>query len=235
MFIFYIIYSIIYVGDYMSLFKLLDIDTNNEALYKTALTHTSYANENGVISYERLEYLGDAVLELVMSDYLYNNTDYKEGVMTKMRAKYVCEEALYEYCLKLGLNKYLLLGHGEEENGGRNRKAIVADIFEAVIGAIYLDKGFETAKNFIYKNVINVIETDDVDFNDYKSLLQELVQTDKRSLEYVVVSEWGPAHNKEFEVIAKIDDIIYGRGIAHSKKEAEQRAASDALKKAKHG
>ena len=219
----------------MSLFELINIKTDNEQLYKTALTHTSYANENNVISYERLEYLGDAVLELIMSDYLYNNTDYPEGVMTKTRAKYVCEEALYEYCLKLGLNEYILLGHGEEENGGRTRKAIVADIFEAVIGAIYLDKGIEEAKRFIYENVIKIIENDDVDFNDYKSILQELVQTDKRSLEYVVVSESGPAHNKEFEVIAKIDDIIYGRGIAHSKKEAEQQAACDALKKAKHG
>lgn len=223
------------MGDDMSLFELLKIETNNEELYKTALTHTSYANENNVISYERLEYLGDAVLELIMSDYLYNNTDYPEGVMTKTRAKYVCEEALYEYCLKLGLNEYILLGHGEEENGGRIRKAIVADVFEAVIGAIYLDKGIEEAKRFINDNVIKVIENEDVDFNDYKSLLQELVQTDKRSLEYVVVSETGPAHNKEFEVIAKIDDIIYGRGIAHSKKEAEQQAACDALKKAKHG
>ncbi|MBO5096239.1 MAG: ribonuclease III [Bacilli bacterium] len=223
------------MGDDMSLFELLKIETNNEELYKTALTHTSYANENNVISYERLEYLGDAVLELIMSDYLYNNTDYPEGVMTKTRAKYVCEEALYEYCLKLGLNEYILLGHGEEENGGRLRKAIVADVFEAVIGAIYLDKGIEEAKRFINDNVIKVIENEDVDFNDYKSLLQELVQTDKRSLEYVVVSESGPAHNKVFEVIAKIDDIIYGRGIAHSKKEAEQQAACDALKKAKHG
>jgi ribonuclease-3 len=219
----------------MDLLKLINIETDNEALYKTALTHTSYANEHNVSSYERLEYLGDAVLELIMSDYLYNNTDYPEGVMTKKRAKYVCEEANYEYSLKLGLNKYLLLGHGEEENGGRNRKAIVADIFEAVIGAIYLDKGYEEAKKFIYKNVIEVIEKEDVDFNDYKSILQELVQTDKRSLEYVVVSESGPAHNKEFEVIAKIDDIIYGKGIAHSKKQAEQKAACDALRKAKHG
>ncbi len=219
----------------MSLFELLNVKPSNEELYKMALTHTSYANENNVISYERLEFLGDAVLELVMSDYLYNNTDYKEGVMTKTRAKYVCEDSLYEYCLKLGLNEYILLGHGEEENGGRVRKAIVADIFESIIGAIYLDLGFLEAKRFIYDNVIKVIENEDVDFNDYKSILQEFVQTDKRSLEYVVVSETGPAHNKEFEVIAKIDDIIYGRGIAHSKKEAEQKAACDALKKAKHG
>lgn len=219
----------------MKILDKLNIKTNNNKLYETALTHTSYANEHGLESYERLEYLGDAVLELVMSDYLYNTTNYQEGVMTKTRAKYVCEEALYEYSLKLGLNKYLLLGHGEEENGGRTRKAIVADIFEAIIGAIYLDKGFNEAKRFIQENVIQVIEKEDVDFNDYKSILQELVQTDKRSLEYIVVSETGPAHDKRFEVIAKIDDIIYGSGIGRSKKEAEQRAACDALRKAKHG
>lgn len=219
----------------MEILNKLGIKTDNESLYKTALTHTSYANENNVSSYERLEYLGDAVLELIMSDYLYNSTNYKEGVMTKLRAKYVCEEALYEYSLKLGLNKYLLLGHGEEENGGRNKKAIVADIFEAIIGSIYLDKGLEEAKKFIYENVIEIIKKEDVNFNDYKSILQEFVQTDKRSLEYIIISEEGPAHNKEFEVVAKIDDIIYGKGKAHSKKEAEQLAAKDALRKAKHG
>ena len=155
--------------------------------------------------------------------------------MTKKRAKYVCEDALYEYSLKIGLNKHILLGHGEEENGGRNRKAIVADVFEAIIGAIFLDKGFEEARNFIYKNVIRVIETEDINIYDYKSILQELVQTDKRSLEYEVIEETGPAHNKQFKVVAKIDNIIYGTGTAHSKKEAEQNAACDALKKAKHG
>jgi len=219
----------------MELLNLLNIETEKEKLYQTALTHTSYANENNVESYERLEYLGDAVLELVMSDYLYRNTTFKEGVMTKTRAKYVCEDALYKYSINLGLNNYIKLGHGEEENGGRNRKAIVADIFEAFIGAMYLDKGFEEVKKFIYKNVITLIEKREIALdNDYKSLLQELVQTDKRSLEYVVVEESGPAHNKTFKVIVKIDDIIYGTGVAHSKKEAEQNAACDALKKAQN-
>ena len=220
----------------MQLLKDLNIITNKEKLYKQALTHTSYAYENNISSYERLEYLGDAVLELVMSDYLYKNTEYEEGAMTKLRAKYVCEDALYEYSLKLKLNDYLLLGHGEEENGGRRRKAIVADVFEAFIGAIYLDLGIEYVNSFIYKYIIPLIEKQEIHFdNDYKSLLQELVQTDKRSLEYVVISEKGPAHNKEFEVIAKIDDVIYGKGIAHSKKLAEQKAACDALKKAQNG
>lgn len=219
--------------------KLLDdlrIKYKNEKLYLTALTHTSYANENNEESYERLEYLGDAVMELVMSEYLYKNTSFEEGVMTKLRAKYVCEDANYEYAKRLNLNKYLRLGHGEEENGGRYRKAIVADIFEAFIGAMYLDLGFDIVKDFIYNNVIPLIENKEIEFdNDYKSVLQELVQTDKRSLEYVVVDEFGPAHNKTFKVIVKIDDIIYGEGIAHSKKEAEQQAAHDALKKAQNG
>ena len=220
----------------MELLRQLKIVSNNEKLYLKALTHTSFANENNTESYERLEYLGDAVLEVIISEYLYKNTSYEEGIMTKLRAKYVCEDALYAYSLRLELNKYLRLGHGEEENGGRYRKAIVADIFEAFIGALYLDQGFDITKKFIYANIIPLIENKEIKFEtDYKSILQELVQTDKRSLEYVVVDEMGPAHNKTFKVIVKIDDIIYGEGIAHSKKEAEQNAAHDALKKAQNG
>ena len=211
------------------------IETSHESLYEKAFTHTSYANEHDKESYERLEYLGDAVLELIMSEYLYKNTEYQEGEMTKLRSHYVCENALYEYSIRLGLNEFLLLGKGEEETGGRNRKAIVADIFEAFMGAIYLDKGLETVKKFIYSNIIPLVESGEINFfNDYKSILQEYVQTDKRSLEYVVVKEEGPAHNKTFEVVVKIDDIIYGRGSAHSKKEAEQEAAKDVLKKAQN-
>ena len=213
----------------MDIINELKIDMNKQ-IYQTAFTHTSYANEHKVESYERLEYLGDAVLELIMSEYLYLNTSDEEGKMTKLRAHYVCENALYEYSLKLNLNKHLLLGKGEEENGGMVRKTIVADIFEAFIGALFLDKGIDTVKSFIYKYVIPIIENNEIDFfDDYKSVLQELVQTDKRSLEYVVVDEEGPAHNKTFTVIVKIDDITYGKGTAHSKKEAEQMAARDAL------
>ena len=219
----------------MEILDKFNIKTDNEEMYQTALTHTSFANEHGKESYERLEYLGDAVLELVMSEYLYKNTTYEEGEMTKLRSHYVCENALYEYSIRLGLNEFLLLGKGEEETGGRNRKAIVADIFEAFMGAIYLDKGLETVKKFIYSNIIPLVESGEINFfNDYKSILQEYVQTDKRSLEYVVVKEEGPAHNKTFEVVVKIDDIIYGRGSAHSKKEAEQEAAKDVLKKAQN-
>lgn len=219
----------------MDLLNKLGIETKEEKLYNRAFTHTSYANEHDKESYERLEYLGDAVLELIMSEYLYKNTEYKEGMMTKLRSHYVCENALYEYSKRIGLNEYLRLGHGEYESGGQDRKAIVADIFESFIGALFLDKGLEEVKKFIYKNVIPIIERKEIDFfSDYKSILQELVQTDKRSLEYVLVSESGPAHNKEFTIEVRIDDMIYGVGTAHSKKEAEQLAAKDALKKAQN-
>ncbi len=216
----------------MKILKQLKINPNDMKVYETAFTHTSYANENHVVSYERLEYLGDAVLELVMSDYLYKNTEYDEGKMTKLRAHYVCEDALYEYSLKLGLNEYLKLGHGEESSGGKYRKAIVSDIYEAFIGAIYLDQGFEKAKDFIYSSAIPFVENKALSFiKDYKSELQELVQTDQRTIEYVMISEEGPAHHKTFKTVVKIDDIIYGEGIAHSKKESEQKAAKNALEK----
>ncbi len=218
----------------MELLEKLEIPYKNNKLYLQALTHTSYANENGVKSYERLEFLGDAVLELIISEYLYKNTEYEEGKMTKLRSNYVCENANYEYSTRLGLNDYLLLGHGEERSG-KYKKAIVADIFESFIGAMYLDLGYEEVKKFIYKHVIPLIEDKSLDFfDDYKSVLQELVQTDKKSLEYIIVDEQGPAHDKIFTVEVKIDDIVYGRGSAHSKKEAEQIAAHDALKKAQN-
>ena len=220
----------------MKLLENLEIPYKNVKLYEKALTHTSYANEHGVTSYERLEYLGDAVIELIFSEYLYMNTDYEEGKMTKYRSHYVCENANYEYSTRLGLNEYLRLGHGEEERGGKYKKAIVADIFESFIGAMYLDLGFDEVKKFIYKHVIPLIEDKNIEFfDDYKSVLQELVQTGKKSLEYIIVDEQGPAHDKTFTVEVKIDNIVYGKGSAHSKKEAEQIAAHDALMKAQNG
>ena len=220
----------------MKLLENLEIPYKNVKLYEKALTHTSYANEHGVTSYERLEYLGDAVVELIISEYLYMNTEYEEGKMTKYRSHYVCENANYEYSTRLGLNEYLKLGHGEEERGGKYKKAIVADIFESFIGAMYLDLGLEEVKKFIYKHVIPLIENKNIEFfDDYKSVLQELVQTGKKSLEYIIVDEQGPAHDKTFTVEVKIDNIVYGKGSAHSKKEAEQIAAHDALKKAQNG
>ncbi len=216
----------------MKLLKKFNIQTDNEELYIQALTHTSYSNEVGDPSYERLEFLGDAVLELIITEYLYKKDEADEGVLTKKRAMYVCENALHIYGTKLELNDYIRLGRGEIEAGGKERKVIVADVMEAFLGAIFLDKGFSFVKKFVYNNIIPIIENDDSIFiEDFKSKLQELVQTDKRSLTYVLVAEKGPSHDKEYTVAVKIDDIIYGKGRAGSKKEAEQQAAKDALEK----
>lgn len=217
----------------MNILNKLNIPYNDLTLYEQAFTHTSYANESNTISYERLEYLGDAVLELIISEYLYKNSNEPEGKMTKLRSSYVCENALYEYSCLLGLNEELKLGRGELERDGKHNRTIVADIFESFTGAIFLDCGFDVVRKFIYDNIIPLIENNSIDFiEDYKSVLQELVQTDRKSLEYEVIDETGPAHAKTFKVIVKIDNIIYGEGIAHSKKEAEQLAAKSALKKA---
>lgn len=214
------------------LFDRLNIKPKNLELYTTAFSHSSYVNENHIKSdYERLEFLGDAVLELVASDYLYKTKTIDEGEMTKLRASYVCENACYEYSKDLNLSKYIKVGHGEEIDGGRYKKVILADIFEALMGAIYLDLGFSTAKRVIDSIVIPYVEDPNIlFFSDYKSALQEYVQTKQKSLEYEVVLEQGPAHNKLFTTVVKIDGIIYGKGSAGSKKEAEQEAARDALK-----
>jgi len=220
----------------MELLNKFGIDGKNLRLYETALTHTSYANENGVASYERLEFLGDAVLELLMSEYLYNKDEYSEGEMTKLRAHFVCEEALYEYSMRLGFDEYIKLGNGQKDHGGTQNKAILADVFEAWLGAIFLDKGLDTVKEFWISYVIPIVESGKIDyFGDYKSLLQEYVQTDQKSLEYVITDESGPAHNKTFTAEVKISDIVYGTGVANSKKAAEQAAAKSALEKAQRG
>lgn len=220
----------------MKLLKNFGIETNNISIYETAFTHTSYANENNVVSYERLEFLGDAVLELLMSEYLYSKDKYSEGEMTKLRAHFVCEEALYEYSMKLELDEYVKLGNGQKEQGGAHNKAILSDIFEAFLGALFLDQGFENVKKFWINYVVPIIESGEIDyFSDYKSLLQEYVQTDQKSLEYVITDESGPAHNKLFTAEVKIDNIVYGIGTSNSKKSAEQAAAKNALEKAQRG
>ena len=220
----------------MEILKKLGIEYNDIEIYKQAFTHTSYANEENCISYERLEFLGDAVLELVMSEYLYNTTNYPEGKMTKLRSNYVCEKALYEYACILGINEEISLGKGEKAKDGKYNRAIVSDAFEAFIGAIFVDKGIEEVKRFMHEHIMPLIENDSIDFiEDYKSVLQEMVQTGRKTLEYVVTGESGPAHAKEFTVIVKIDEILYGTGKANSKKEAEQVAAKEALKKSRNG
>ena len=215
------------------LFKRLNIEPKDMSLYKNAFSHSSYVNEHKAKNdYERLEFLGDAVLDLVVADYLYTHYKETEGEMTKVRASYVCENANYCYATGLGLSKYILVGHGEQKEGGNFKKAIVADIFEALMGAIYIDLGFSTVRNVILKVVVPYIENPNVTFfSDYKSSLQEYVQTEQKSLEYKLVNEEGPAHDKRFTVDVVIDSIVYGTGIGTSKKEAEQEAAKVALNK----
>lgn len=215
------------------LFEKLNISPKNKNLYITAFSHSSYANEHKAKNdYERLEFLGDAVLDLVVADYLYSNQKEKEGEMTKIRASYVCENALFEYSMNLGLNEYIKVGHGEEKEGGKFKKAIVADIFEALIGAIYLDLGYATARKTVLQIIVPYIENPNITFfSDYKSALQEYVQTVQKSLTYNLIKEEGPAHERVFTVEVEVDGITYGVGVGQSKKEAEQEAAKEALKK----
>ena len=213
----------------MDFLERFNIKINDKEIFQTALTHSSYSNEHkGVLNYERLEYLGDAVLELVTSEYFYLNTKFKEGQMTKMRASYVCEKALATYAKEIGIDKHIRLGHGQMNN---LNDTIIADVFEAVVGAIYLDQGFEVVKKYIDAIIIPYIDKK-IDFNiDYKTKLQELVQTDKKSVTYEVINEYEKNHKKVFEVDVKVDEIIFGRGKGNSKKEAEQLAALDAYNK----
>jgi ribonuclease-3 len=216
----------------MKILDELNIKPNNMDLFLTAFTHTSYCNENKeAISYERLEFLGDKVLDLIVSEYLYRNKNIEEGEMTKMRASHVCEDALCDYSLSLHFDEYLRLGKGEELTGGRKKKAILADVFEAFVGALYLDQGLNKTKSFVNNTVIKSINNNEELFNDYKSILQELVQTDKKSLQYILENESGPAHDKKFEIKVVVENVTYGRGIGKTKKEAEQNAAKDALEK----
>ncbi len=204
------------------------ITITNEELLQTALTHSSYSNEHNTKNYERLEFLGDAVLELVMSEYFYLNTSYSEGEMSKIRASYVCEEALFQYAKDIDLPQYIIVGHGQENN---INATIIADVFESVIAVIYLEAGLEVVKKFILERILPYIEKKIEFIHDYKSILQEMVQTDRKSLEYVLVTEDGPAHDKSFTVEVRIDNMVYGTGTGKSKKEAEQNAARDAYQK----
>lgn len=213
----------------MNFLKDYNIQNIDEELLMEALTHSSYSNEHKKAkNYERLEFLGDAVLELITSEYFYKNTTCKEGEMTKKRASFVCEEALAYYGKEMGIPKYIRVGHGQLDN---INDTIIADVFEAILGAIYLCNGYEVSRDYINKIIVPYIEKDFIFLGDYKTLLQEYVQTDKKSLEYVLVNEYGEAHNKTFEVEVKINNIVYGHGVGKSKKEAEQHAALDAYKK----
>ena len=215
------------------LFKRLGIKPKNMKLYQTAFSHSSYANEHkDKADYERLEFLGDAIVDLVVADYLYSNKEIDEGEMTKVRSSYVCENALAVYSNDLDLSKYIKVGVGEEHSGGKHRKAIIADIFEALMAAIYLDLGYATVRKTILNIIVPYIENPKITFfSDYKSVLQEYVQTTQKSLVYELINEEGPAHDRKYTVGVKIDNIMYATGIASSKKEAEQEAAKAALEK----
>ena len=203
------------------------------SLLKQAMTHSSYANEKKIFKmkdYERLEFLGDAVLELVSSEFLFqSHPEMPEGKLTKLRSSCVCEPALAFCAREIALEKFMFLGKGEEATGGRNRDSITSDVCEALIGAIYLDGGFANAKEFIYKFVLSDIENKQL-FYDSKTILQEIVQRENEGmLHYVLIKEEGPDHDKTFIVEAKIDDKKIGEGSGRTKKAAEQQAAYQAI------
>ena len=208
---------------------------SNKLLLKKALTHTSYANEKHIQSNEKLEYLGDSILEFLSSKYLYENyTKLSEGEMTKVRASVVCEESLYQIALKLNFSDFLYLGKSERLHGGRKRPAILADSVEAVIAAMYLDGGLEAAEQFIIKNLKESIEiaTQNVGMKDYKTVLQEKLQGKGNvHIEYEIIKESGPDHNKLFEAQVKCNGQVLAIGSGRSKKAAEMEAAGNALKK----
>lgn len=204
------------------------IKIDNSELLDMALTHSSYSNEHGGVNYERLEFLGDAVLQLITSEYFYKTMACGEGELSKVRASFVCEEALAQYSKDIGIDKCIKVGNGQLRDVN---DTIVADCFESVLGAIYLDKGFLVAKEYVLSILKPYVEEHHIFFGDYKSRLQEMVQTDKKSLEYRLVSESGPSHDKIFVFEVVIDGIVYGKGTGKSKKEAEQHAAKDALQK----
>ena len=205
----------------------------DERLIQRALTHTSYANECNEghnKSNERLEFLGDSVLGIITAEHFYLNfKDLPEGELTKLRAATVCENSLSSFARQLGLGEYLLLGKGEMCTGGSDRPSILADAFEALIAAIYLDGGIEEAKKFVLKYVDKAVE-EHRGFKDYKTVLQEVIQKNPGEvIEYVLVKESGPDHNKRFEVEVHLNSNVIGKGVGTSKKKAEQLAAKEAL------
>lgn len=204
-----------------------------KALLEEALTHSSYANEMGCRnSNERLEFLGDSVLGILTAEYLFRNFKHlPEGELTKLRASLVCEKSLVEFARDLGLGEFLLLGKGEINTGGRERPSILADAFEALIAAIYLDGGIENARTFVLHYIKPSLKhKEDLSFKDYKTMLQEVIQQNKEErLQYVLTKESGPDHEKRFEVELWLNSNVIGRGKGRSKKDAEQQAAREAL------
>ena len=220
--------------DILGLEEQIGYHFQNQELILEALSHSSYANEKkrGRNSNERLEFLGDSVLSIVVSQYLFEHyTDLPEGELTKIRAALVCEKSLHKFALKIHLGDFLMLGKGEEHTGGRVRPSILADAFEAVIAAVYLDGGLEAARTHILHFIPKTIpQNHAVLFGDYKTALQEVIQRNpEEKIEYVLCDEKGPDHNKTFVVEVRMNSNVIGHGEGRSKKEAEQQAACEAL------
>ncbi len=219
--------------DLISFQKKIDYKFNNEELLLTALTHSSYANECGGAFNERLEFLGDSVLGFITAEYYFSRRkSVPEGELTRLRAAAVCEKSLFGFAKEIDLGDYIRLGRGEMNTGGRERASILSDAFEAIIAAIYLDGGMECAKKFVLRFVREAAShPNDAAFKDYKTVLQEIIQRNpEEKLEYVLVGESGPAHDKIFEVEIHLNSNPIGSGRGHSKKLAEQAAAGEALR-----
>lgn len=216
----------------MQLLKKFSIKPANNHLYELAFLHESYSNENSINEcYERLEFLGDAVLDLVISEFLYKeNPNLTEGELTRIRSNYVCKQALYTYSKELGLDQYIKLGVGAELTR-REMDSVTSDVFESFIGALYLDQGLDAVKEFVFKTVIPHIENGKIFFYDYKSELKQLCDQDGRNIVYELIHEEGEPHNKTFTMAVIIDNDECGTGLGGSKKEAQQNAARMALGK----
>lgn len=212
----------------------LNYKFNNEKLLINAITHSSYANEvrDGTTSNERLEFLGDSVLSIIVAEYLFDKfKNFPEGELTKLRASLVCEKSLCGFSRQLQIGEFLRLGKGEAKGGGRERDSILADAFEAVLAAMYLDGGFEIAKKHVLRFITEELKhINDEVFKDYKTALQEIIQRNPEEyVSYVLISEKGPDHDKIFEVEVKLNSNTIGKGLGKSKKQAEQAAAKEAL------
>jgi len=224
-------------ADLRHLQQSLNIHFKNRQLLKQAFTHASYVNEHRFGQHqdnERLEFLGDAVLELTVSEFLFEaHPNRPEGELTKLRAAIVCEPSLVKFAEALQFGQYVLLGKGEELTGGRMRPALLADVFESFIGALYLDQGLEVVRSFLTKYVFSQVSQDGkMQINDFKTRLQEFTQQHNMGLlEYRIVEERGPAHEREFVSEVHMGDECLGRGTGRSKKEAEQQAAAQALER----
>ncbi len=206
----------------------------DKQLLKTALTHSSYANEShdGSPSNERLEFLGDSVLSIIVSDHIYKRYNTPEGELTKLRASLVCEASLYEFAKQLDIGSFMLLGRGERNHKGGERPSILADAFEAVLAAVYLDGGMKPASDLVLRFVKEDLNhREKISFRDYKTKLQEVIQKNpEERLEYVLVDESGPDHDKQFTVELRLNSNVIASGTGKSKKAAEQSAAAEALK-----